>query len=340
MALKIGNIDLNHDILVVAEIGVNHEGNYDLAELMVNEVASTGAQAVKFQTYYASENKYLSTSIDQARIKRTISYEFKEEQFQRLSELSKSNGLLFLSTAFDLESVDMLNNLCPAFKISSGDLTFYPLIEKIASKEKPIILSTGMGTEQEIAKALTIIEKSSTRPLNETVILLHCVSAYPCPPDAANMNSISYLKDHFGLSVGYSDHTLGTLACEVAVSLGACIIEKHFTYRKENQTFRDHQLSADKKDFALIVAQAHKVRSMMGIYNKKRNVIEESNAVEMRRSIGAFTDLKTGHILKREDMTFLRPAIGLSTDRVNEIVGKRLRRNVDGGCIIRIEDLE
>jgi|TARA_B100002003_G_scaffold58990_1_gene54498 N-acetylneuraminate synthase/N,N'-diacetyllegionaminate synthase len=336
--LKIGNIDLDNNLLVIAEIGVNHEGNYDLAELMINEVASTGAQAVKFQTFYVSENKYLSTSINEERFKRTASYEFKPEQYRKLAELAKTNGLIFLSTPFDLDSVDMLDNLCPAFKISSGDLTFYPLIEKIASKGKPVILSTGMGTEQEIAKALAIIEKNSSKPLKETVILLHCVTAYPCPPDAANLNSIQYLKKRFGLSVGYSDHTLGTTACEAAASLGVCIIEKHFTYRKGNQSFRDHELSADKNDLKLIVEQANKIRTLLGSFIE-RNTIEESSIIAMRRSIGAFNDLKKGDVLKREDLTFLRPASGLATDRINEIVGRQVSCDIARGSIISMEDL-
>jgi len=338
--MKIGNIDIDRDVLIIAEIGVNHEGNYQLAEQMIDEVADTGAQAVKFQTYYASKNLYLSTSIDEARYKRTMRYEFSAEQFQRLAERANNKGLIFLSTPFDLSSVDILDSICPAFKVSSGDLTFYPLLEKISSKEKPIILSTGMGTENEIEKALDVIEKASPDPLNERVVLLHCVTSYPCPAEAANLNSIPYLKKRFGLRVGYSDHMLGTLAAEAAVTLGAGIIEKHYTYRKENQTFRDHQLSADKKDITHLVTRVREIEKLLGDHKKDINIIEKDNALAMRRSIGAFVDLNKGDIIQKEDLTFLRPATGLGTDKLDEIIGKHIKRDIDRGSIITEFDIE
>ncbi|MDY7034778.1 MAG: N-acetylneuraminate synthase family protein [Thermodesulfobacteriota bacterium] len=338
--MKIENIDIDRDVLIIAEIGVNHEGDLERAEQMIDEVADTGAQAVKFQTYYVSKNLYLSTSIDEERYKRTMGYEFSAEQFQRLAECAHNKGLIFLSTPFDLSSVDMLDAICPAFKVSSGDLTFYPLLEKIASKEKPILLSTGMGTENEIEKALTVIEKASPGPLNERVVLLHCVTSYPCPPEAANLNSIPFLKNRFGLRVGYSDHMLGTLGAEVAVLLGARIIEKHYTYRKENQTFRDHQLSADKNDLLHLVKRVREIKKLLGDHKKDINFIEKDNAIAMRRSIGAFVDLNKGDIIKKENLTFLRPATGLDTDKVDAIVGKRLKRSIDRGSIITESDIE
>ena len=285
--MKISTVDLEKEVFVIAEIGVNHEGNFDLAKQMIEEVAETGAHAVKFQTYYASKNLYLSTSIGAERMKRTMGYEFTPEQFAELAKVAADKGLIFLSTPFDLESVDILNPLCPAFKIASGDLTFYPLLAKVAKIGKPIILSTGMGTPQEIAKALACIETNSAKSLRDSVVLLHCVTSYPCPPEAANLRSMVWMREHFNVNVGYSDHTLGTRAADIAMALGARVIEKHYTYRKEEQTFRDHQLSADKADMKEIIKNIKEVSVLLGNPEKKRNRLEEDNAITARRSLAA-----------------------------------------------------
>ena len=338
--MRIGPYDIDQQTLIVAEIGVNHEGNFDLAQRMIGEAAEAGAHAVKFQTYYVSKNTYLSNAIDEERYQRTMGYEFSFDQFRELKRSAEDNGLIFLSTPFDLESLDVIDELCPAIKIASGDLTFIPLLEKAAQKSKPIILSTGMASEQEIEAALEVIKRASPKPLNETVILLHCVSSYPCPDEHANLDTMVWLEEQFAVRTGYSDHTLGIFAATAAICMGACVIEKHFTYQKEGQTFRDHAISADKDDMRQLVENANKIKVVRGTVQKQRNALEAENAVAMRRSLGAMNDLRKGDLLTKENITFLRPASGLPTSEFESVLGRRITRNIEKGSILLEGDLE
>ena len=336
----IGPHDVDQETLIVAEIGVNHEGDFGLARQMIEEAAEAGAHAVKFQTYYASKNVYLSNAIDEERFQRTIGYEFSFDQFRELKRLADDRGVIFLSTPFDLGSLDLIDELCPAIKIASGDLTFHPLLKKAAQKSKPIILSTGMAGEDEIEAALQVIEQASSRPLNETVIVLHCVSSYPCPDEHANLETMVWLKERFGVRTGCSDHTLGIFAATTAIAMGACVIEKHFTYRKEDQTFRDHAISADKEEMRELVENAKRIKVVKGTVQKQRNEIEADNAVAMRRSLGAMSELKQGDVLTEQSITFLRPASGIPTSELEKVLGSKMVRDIEKGSVLVQEDLE
>ena len=196
--MKIGNIDIDARTLVIAEIGNNHEGNFDIAKLLVEKAAESGADAVKFQTIRAE--KFI-TATEERRFKQIKGYELSDNQFAELASIARSRGLIFLSTPFDFDSVDMLDELSPAFKVSSGDLNWYQFLEYIARKGKPIILSTGMSTEPEIQRALESIRSVSPLPPDEQVVLLHCVSSYPVEIADANLLSIPYMKEKFKVPV-------------------------------------------------------------------------------------------------------------------------------------------
>ena len=236
--------------------------------------------------------------------------------------------------------VDFLVELAPIIKVSSGDLTHLSLLRYIAKTGKSMIVSTGLGTREEIAAAVRAIEdvRPDIRDEGE-LMLMHCVAVYPTPMEEANLRNIEWLQDEFGLPVGYSDHTLGTKACELAVARGAVALEKHFTYRKENQAFHDHLLSADPDDLRELIAAVRQAETYLGQRERKRGAAEAKGLAHMRRAIGAARDIKAGEPVRAEDLTYLRPAWGLPPERFDDLIGKALTRDVPAGDLISEEDL-
>lgn len=335
--MKIDNFDLNNKVLIVAEIGNNHEGNFELAKEMIQLAADCQADAVKFQTF-RTEN-YV-TSVDEKRFKQLKKFELGADQLSKLAQLAKEKELIFLSTPFDLTSAEILNPLVPAFKISSGDNNFLPLLKRITQTNKPVMVSTGMTSEEEIAELIANFKKYyNTDSLVDKVALLHCVSSYPAPPEALNLLSIKYLKDRFGLIVGYSDHAEGILACLAAVANGARIIEKHFTYKKEGQVFKDHLLSADPKEFSEMVKKIRLIESYLGSYKKEVYPCEEPLRIAARRSIAADVEIKEGETILFDNLTWVRPAKGFKPGQESELLGKKAIRKINKGEVIMGEDL-
>lgn len=336
--MKIGKIDLDKKVLIVAEIGNNHEGDFELAKKLIYKAKESGADAVKFQTFKAEK---FVTITEKERYNQLKSFELSYEQFGELCSIANKNGLLFLSTPFDIESVDALDSFVPAFKISSGDNTFWPLIERVASKGKPVILSTGIANEEEIREVLRLLKKyGKPDPIENWVTLLHCVSSYPVPQEEVNLLSIKYLMDKFELSVGYSDHSLGITACLAAVALGARLIEKHFTYRKENQKFKDHLLSADPKEFKEMVKNIRLIETYLGDYRKSTALCEKDSNVFVRRSIAANRKIYEGEKISAQKLTWLRPATGYKVGEEDKLIGKKALRDIEAGEIIQRSDVK
>jgi len=232
------SLNIKGRTFIIAEIGVNHEGSFEKAIEMIDLAAGAGADAVKFQTYIPE--KYISASQPE-RLERVRRFALNFNQFRQLAIHAKEVGIHFISTPLDFNSLDLLAELCDIIKISSGDITYYPLLERAAKTGKMLIVSTGLATLEETEKAVKVIESGNPAiRRDKKIALLHCLAAYPAPEEEINLRSIPFLEDHFGLPIGYSDHTEDILASLTAVALGAPIIEKHFTYRKENQTFHDH----------------------------------------------------------------------------------------------------
>lgn len=322
---------------VIAEIGVNHEGNEDVAHDLVRKAAAAGADAVKFQTYEAAE--YVS-SVQPERRARVERFQLSQDAFRRLADTARAAGITFFSTPLGPRDVIFLSQVAPLIKISSGDLTYLPLIQAIAETGKPIILSTGLGTEAEIRRAVdTILSVRPSAAKDGSVALLHCVSAYPTPPEAANLRNIAWLKDTFGLPVGYSDHTLGIKTAELAVAAGARIIEKHFTYRIEDQAFHDHALSADPAMMKDLIQAIRNAEVLLGRYDRVPQDCELAVEKHMRRSIAASRDLAEGQVVTAGDITYLRPAWGLLPNQSYLVLGHRVRRAVPAGDLIKQEDL-
>lgn len=323
---------------MIAEIGVNHEGDVAVAADLIRKAAACGVDAVKFQTFRIEH--YISTEQPERR-QRTSRFQLSFDQFRQLADVAKAAGVVFFSTPFSIPDADFLDTVAPLFKISSGDLTFLPLLRHVAAKGKPMIVSTGLGTRDEIAAAVRAILDVSPSAIDDgRLALLHCVAAYPAPAEEANLRNILWLRDEFGVPVGYSDHTLGIKACELAVALGAVILEKHFTYRKEGQAFHDHALSADPTDMAELVRHVRQAETYLGSRERHRTPTETKGLANMRRSIGALTDIPAGKPIKAEWLTYLRPAWGLPVDSFDRLVGRRLKRPVAAGAVVRAEDVE
>jgi N-acetylneuraminate synthase/N,N'-diacetyllegionaminate synthase len=337
VAMLVNNIDLMQQVLVVAEIGNNHEGSFILAEELIGRAAEAGVQAVKFQTFLPEHYVWRR---DAARLARLHKFALSPEQFERLAKTADRLGLLFFSTPFDLGSAEALNRFCPIFKIASGDNNFLPLIERIASFRKPILLSTGLAALSDLERAHGTIKRIwEEGGYHGEVVLLHCVASYPAPAEEANLLAIRSLAEQFGCIVGYSDHTLGIDAAVLSVALGARVIEKHFTLDKNYSEFRDHQLSADPLEMAELVRRVKEAATFLGDGRKKLQASEEVNRVALRRSIAASCDLPAGTTLRLEHLTWVRPGSGIPPGREATVLGRTLQRTLLKGDILQLEDL-
>lgn len=327
--MKIGDIDLSREVMVIAEIGNNHEGDFGLARDMILAAAAAGTHAVKFQTIQPDQ---LVSASQPARLEQLGRFAFSRDQFAELATIARAAGTVFLSTPFSPEVVPWLDELVPAFKIASGDNNYASLLAAVAATGKPVLLSTGMAGLTGIREACRIIETAAQRSGHSArIALLHCVSAYPTPPGQANLRAISTLADETGRVVGYSDHTLGIEAAVLSVALGARIIEKHFTLSKTQSEFRDHALSADPAEMTELVRRVRLAQELLGTGEKLPQEAETPVIAAARRSIVARLDLPAGHVLTERDLEWLRPGGGLMPGQESIVLGHRLLRPVVRG---------
>jgi sialic acid synthase SpsE len=335
--MKIGPYDSDQQVLVIAEVGNNHEGSFGAAEELVGRAAEAGAQAIKFQTF---RTELFVSPVQAERFQRMKRFELSEKQFTQLAHQARRAGLAFISTPLDLPSADFLDGIVDAFKIASGDNTFYPLIETIAAKGKPVILSTGLADMRQIDFARTLIERIwRDRGLEPALAMLHCVTAYPVPPEHANLAAIATLARRFNCTIGYSDHTIGMRACVLAVAAGARIVEKHFTLANDYSDFRDHQLSADLPTLKRMIQEIREVEAMMGSGEKVPQPEEIESTIAIRRSIGAARALKAGAVIGPDDITWLRPGDGIQPGEERRVLGRRLAADLAAGAVIKPEHL-
>jgi N,N'-diacetyllegionaminate synthase len=336
--MRIGGFNLDDKVLVVAEIGNNHEGNVEVAKTLVQKAADCGVEAVKFQTF---QTRYFVSSRDRARYEQLLRYELPFSAWEELQRIAKKLGLLFFSTPLDLESAKFLADLVDCYKIASGDNNFFPLLEQVCRTGKPIIMSSGLSDLNQVQKSKQFIEEQWSRhDIRSELAILHCVSGYPVPLEQANLAAIPYLKNELGCAIGYSDHTLGLEACIIAIALGAQIIEKHFTLDKNFSDFRDHQLSADPVEMKELVIRAAQVPLLVGKPEKAVQPCEVELVQAARRAIVAGADLVRGHCLTRKDLTWLRPGQGLPPGEEKLLIGRRLKRDCAFGEPIRLQDIE
>jgi sialic acid synthase SpsE len=324
--MKIGSFNTEDKVLVVAEIGNNHEGDARRAAEIVRTAADCGVDAVKFQTVRAAQ---LVSRRETARFERLKSFELTDAQFAELSALARELGLLFLSTPLCLEVVNMLVPLVDAYKIASGDNDFFPLLEAVARARKPVIISTGASTLAQAQAAVACVRREwSANSHAGELAVLHCVSSYPTPPEQANLRAIPFLGERLGCTVGFSDHTLGIETCVLAVAAGARILEKHFTLDKQFSEFRDHALSADPHEMRELVRRVRTTEELHGCREKRVQPCEESAAAAIRRSIVAARALAKDATISAADIKWIRPGDGLRPGQEHLLVGKKLRRDV------------
>ena len=332
--MKIGTVDLNEEVLVVAEIGNNHEGDLQLAKRLIGLAAEAGAGAVKFQTIVPER---LVSAAETERLAQLRRFAFSRDDHEQLAEVAEGHGVIFLSTPFSIDVVDWLDPLVPAYKVASGDNDFSPLLERIAATGKPIIVSTGMsdqvGVERSVEQLRGWWSAAGAAP---GLALLHCVSSYPTTPENANLAAMNVLK-RLADVIGYSDHTLGIDVAVASVAAGARIVEKHFTISKTHSSFRDHALSATPEELAELVARIRQIDSMLGSGVKRVAECEEQTARAARRSIVAARDLDTGHVVALSDLDWLRPGDGLSPRSTGELLGRTLIRPVSRGEQMTLE---
>ena len=319
---------------IIAEAGLNHNGDFDTALALIRKAGECGADAVKFQTFDTEKligpdvpvyKKSTGSPISQ--FERFQKLEFTSDQWRQLSQTSEDEGICFLSTPFDKDSVDMLDPMVDTYKVSSGDITNYILLRYIAKKGKKVIVSTGASDVNDIDRIFDFLAHSQ-------VVLLHCVSLYPTPADKVNLLSIKFLKDRYNCPVGYSDHTIGSDISLAAATMGADIIEKHFTLSKD-QEGGDHVLSADPDELRELIKSIRKVEAAIGDY--KKTIVEEERPVRqlIRRSLVACAHMPKGHFLSEEDIIPLRPLKGIPVECADEYIGKKLVHNIEKGGILK-----
>ena len=311
-------------VFIIAEAGVNHNGSMEIAKRLIDKAAEAGVDCVKFQTYiaenvmskYAPKAEYQvnNTGCEESQLDMVKKLELSFEDFEELKRYTEDKGLMFLSTPFDLESCDFLNNLgLNIFKIPSGEITNLPYLRKINSFKKDVILSTGMAALDEIQAALDVLKDCK-------VSLLHCTTEYPCPYDAVNMNAMLTMKEKCNLPVGYSDHTQGIEIPVMAAAMGAQIIEKHFTLDK-NMEGPDHKASLEPDELKQMVKAIRNVEKAFGDGKKEPQPAEIKNIAIARKSIIAKCNIKKGEIFTEKNLTTKRPGNGISPMKWDEIIG-------------------
>ena len=319
----------NSPCFVMVDVGANHNGDFETAKQLIIAAAKTGADAIKFQTYTAEKlyskktPKFIKDSI--APYELIKKYQHPREWLPKLNEVAKKNNILFSSSPFDFEAVELLEEInVPFYKIASPEIVDLELIEYIAKKQKPIILSTGMANLGEIEDALNTILKSG----NDQIIILHCNTLYPAPFETVNLKAIKTLKTAFKFPIGFSDHTLGIEISLAAVSMNAKIIEKHFTLDK-TQNGPDHSFALESNDLKELITKIRNIELAMGSGVKKPHELElKENYKKGRRSIIAAKDIPKGTVINREMLIVKRPGYGIKPKFINLILGRRTKIDI------------
>lgn len=347
--IKIGNklIGYNRPCFIIGEAGVNHNGDMKLARKLVDAAADAGVDAVKFQMFKAEQvvtesaemaeyqKKNLGTNESQADMLRKL--EMSEEQHVEIKKYAESKGLIFLSTShsgnFGIDSLERVGVL--GHKLGSGDLNNKPFLEHVAKTQKPIFLSTGMATMPEVKKAIEWIRKAG----NDKIIALHCTSNYPCPYDEVNMNAMKTMMDELDCLIGYSDHTLGTEIPILARSMGACLIEKHYTLDKKMKG-PDHIASAEPDELKYMVKAIRNTEKAFGWSQKKPSKSEKKIMLMARKSLVAARDIKKGRKIKADDLVVKRPGTGVLPEYFDDVIGKIAQKKIVTDELIRLKDLK
>jgi len=323
--IKFGNMVLSNSapVCVIAEIGINHNGKFSLAKKIIDEADKAGADIVKFQTFTTEE--FMSREKDtEAMYKMFKRFELPYSWHRKLFDYCNKKGIQFLSTPCDTKAVDLLLGIgIPALKISSEDLININLLEYVAKKDCPVILSTGMADEQEIDTAVGIFKKHN----NKNLVLLHCTSVYPTPEAEVNLNRMLSIANRYDILIGYSDHTSGFKAALGATFMGAVIIEKHFTLSKKMKG-PDHSFSSEPYELKKLIKDIRICERLKGCAGVEPSVSEKLKKLKYRRSIVASVDLKSGTKLTEKHLAYKRPGNGFKPIEKYKVIGRRLVESV------------
>ena len=334
----------SNSVFVIAEAGVNHNGCLDLAYKLVDVAVEAGADAVKFQTFkaeqvisrYAEKAEYQKETTDasESQLEMVKKLELNREAHEKLMAYCRDKGIEFLSTPFDLESIDLLIELgIKTLKIPSGEITNLPYLRKIGALGKKVIMSTGMATLEEVRMALEVLVNG--RAQKENITILHCNTEYPTPFEDVNLRAMLTMKDKLGVKVGYSDHTLGIEVSVAAVALGAEVIEKHFTLDKTSEG-PDHKASLEPDELKAMIRSIRNIERAMGSGVKRPSLSELKNIMIARKSIIAAKDIKKGEIFTGKNITVKRPGNGISPMKWDEVIGQVAMRDFKEDELIKL----
>lgn len=338
---------------VIAEAGVNHNGSEELALQLVETAAKAGADAVKFQTFKAETLVAKGTATAEYQKKQTGStdqysmlkkLEMSEDLHKKLINHCRQFGIEFMSTPFDLEAAKFLLGLgMEIIKIPSGELTNLPFISELAAFNKPMILSTGMASLEEVKEAVTAVRderetQGFTEDLEDRLVILHCTSNYPAQYEDVNLKAMNTMATEFELPIGYSDHTDGVLVSVAAVAMGATVIEKHFTLDR-NMPGPDHKASLEPDELELMVQQIRQIEACLGDGDKKPRDSELPVRDLVRRSVTLVTDKRAGEIIEAEDLVLLRPGTGIPPKDLQQVIGRYIKTDKKAGELLSWRDL-
>ncbi len=345
--IKIGSrqIGLDEPCFIIAEAGVNHNGDIELAKKLIDAAKEAGADAVKFQTFKAGSivardaekaEYQIAATGNSSQYEMIQKLELCLDDFRDLKAHAEARGIMFLSTPFDMASSDLLESLdIPAYKMASGEITNIPLLRHVARKGRPVILSTGMAFMDEIKEAIDAMRDEGLRE----VIVLHCVTSYPAPMNELNLKALLTMMEELDLPIGYSDHSLGILAPVAAIAMGACMIEKHLTLDRTMEG-PDHAASLEPDELSEMVNAIRAIESALGNGVKAPSPREKEIMVKVRKSIVASMPIPEGTVLTKDMLAIKRPGNGLQPKELSDLIGMKTTRALDMDEQLGWEDVE
>lgn len=315
--------------LLIAEIGGNHEGDFSYAKRLTKLAIKSGVDVIKYQIY--SGDTLVNKIQSPQRHHHFKKFQLTKNQHIHLAKMCKDSGVKYLASIWDINVLKWIDKYLNFYKIGSGDLTCYQLIKKFAKRGKPIILSSGLSTMREVDQTINFIIKNNRKyHKSENLSVMQCTSSYPTDDFEANLRVITNLSKRKGITAGYSDHTLGSLALKTAYSLGAQVLEFHFTDTRKNKSFRDHKVSLNLLETKELIEDLKRIKDMLGSGEKKptKNEIKSKHIYSFRRGVFLNKNISKGQVIEEKDLISLRPNVGIDARLYSKVIGKKAKRNI------------